>query len=209
MSNSGIIMFEDNKELGLYLHWNGGRDSVEAFLKYCKLTKKTGGFQCGMLSLAQVIKNWSIELGNIIVNPFNHNSDNGIYIVDKKWNIIDRKKFNGIEQNEYNLEEFLKDLDKSQPTDYQLGEEYFKGNFVNRKDIEIGDEVFITSNINYKTKKYKVIGIGIDKMVNGTRVKDIPYINSLGRLGYENNINNYLLEENYRVIKKNNSQLEE
>ena len=209
MSNSGIIVFEDNKELGLYLHWNGGRDSVEAFLKYCKLTKKTGGFQYGMLPLAQVIKNWSIELGNIIINPFNYNSDNGIYIVDKKWNIIDRKKFNGIEQNEYNLEEFLKDLDKSQPTDYQLGEEYFKGKFVNRKDIEIGDEVFITSNINYKTKKYKVIGIGIDKMVNGTRVKDIPYINSLGRLGYENNINNYLLEENYRVIKKNNSQLEE
>ena len=61
----------------------------------------------------------------------------------------------------------------------------------------------------FKTKKYKVIGIGVDKMVNGTRVKDIPYINSLGRLGYENNINNYLLEENYRVIKKNNSQLEE
>ena len=209
MSNSGIIIFEDNKELGLYLHWNGGRDSVKAFLKYCKLTKKTGGFQCGMLSLAQVIKNWSIELGNIIINPFNYNSDNGIYIVDKKWNIIDRKKFNGIEQNEYNLEELLKDLDKSQPTEYQLGEEYFNGKFVNRKDIEIGDEVFITSNRDYKTKKYKVIGTGIDKMVNGTRVKDIPYINSFGRLGYENNINNYLLEENYRVIKKNNSQLEE
>ena len=22
---------------GVYLHWNGGRDSVEAFLAYCKL----------------------------------------------------------------------------------------------------------------------------------------------------------------------------
>lgn len=25
------------KDLGIYLHWNGGRDSVEAFLKYCVL----------------------------------------------------------------------------------------------------------------------------------------------------------------------------
>ena len=24
-------------DIGVYLHWNGGRDSVEAFLKYCKL----------------------------------------------------------------------------------------------------------------------------------------------------------------------------
>ena len=202
MSNSGIIMFEDNKELGLYLHWNGGRDSVEAFLKYCKLTKKTGGFQCGMLSLAQVIKNWSIELGNIIVNPFNHNSDNGIYIVDKKWNIIDRKKFNGIEQNEYNLEEFLKELDESQPAEYQLGEEYFKGEFIKREDVEIGDEVFIMNNINYTIKKCKVVGIGIDRVLNGRNIKGIPYINEYGYRGYENNINNYLFEEEYRVIRK-------
>ena len=110
MSNSGIIVFEDNKELGLYLHWNGGRDSVEAFLKYCKLTKKTGGFQYGMLSLAQVIKNWGIGLGDIIINPFDYGSDNGIYIVDKKWNIIDRKNFNGIEQNEYDLDSIDKEL---------------------------------------------------------------------------------------------------
>ena len=202
MSNSGIIVFEDNRELGLYLHWNGGRDSVEAFLKYCELTKKTGGFQYGMLSLSQVIKNWSVTLGDIIMNPFNHDTDNGIYIIDKKWNIIDRRKFNGIEQNEYDLEEFLKELDESQPAKYQLGEEYFKGKFVNRKDIEIGDEVFITSNIDYKTKKYKVVGIGVDTIVNGRKVKDIPYINFSNYRGYENNINNYLLEENYRVIKK-------
>ena len=202
MSNSGIIVFEDNKDLGLYLHWNGGRDSVEAFLQYCRLTKKTGGFQYGLPSLFQIIKNWSIELGDIITNPFNYGTDNGLYIIDKKWNILDRKKFNGIEQNEYKLDEFLKDLDESQPVEYQLGEEYFKGEFIKREDIKIGDEVFITTNIDYKTKKYKVIGIGIDRMVNGRRVKNIPYINFCDYRGYENNINNYLLEESYRVIKK-------
>ena len=202
MSNSGIIVFEDNKDLGLYLHWNGGLDSIEAFFQYCKLTKKTGGFQYGLLSLYQVIRNWSIGLGDIIMNPFNYDTDNGIYIVDKKWNIIDRKKFNGIEQNEYNLEEFLKELDESQPAEYQLGEEYFKGEFIKREDIKIGDEVFITSNIDYKTKRYKVIGIGIDRVLNGRNIKGIPYIDEYGYRGYENNINNYLSEEEYRVVRK-------
>ena len=203
MSNSGIIVFEDNKDLGLYLHWNGGRDSVEAFLQYCRLTKKTGGFQYGLPSLFQIIKNWSIELGDIITNPFNYGTDNGLYIIDKKWNILDRKKFNGIEQNEYKLDEFLKELDESQPLNYRLGEEYFvKGEFINSKDIRIGDEVFITNNLDYKTKKCKVIGIGTDRILNGRKIKHTPYINEYGYRGYENNINNYLFEEKYRVVRK-------
>ena len=44
MGNRAVI-FEQGKTKGVYQHWNGGRDSVEAFLQYCRLTKKTGGFQ--------------------------------------------------------------------------------------------------------------------------------------------------------------------
>ena len=36
MGNRAVITTE-NKKIGIYLHWNGGRDSVEAFLKYCEL----------------------------------------------------------------------------------------------------------------------------------------------------------------------------
>ena len=28
---------KDSTAIGCYIHWNGGRDSVEAFLTYCKL----------------------------------------------------------------------------------------------------------------------------------------------------------------------------
>lgn len=28
-----------SNDIGIYLHWYGGRDSVEAFLKYCELKK--------------------------------------------------------------------------------------------------------------------------------------------------------------------------
>ena len=40
MGNRAVITTKENFEnngVGIYLHWNGGRDSVEAFLKYCEL----------------------------------------------------------------------------------------------------------------------------------------------------------------------------
>ena len=37
ITNSKSFDVANSTDLGVYLHWNGGRDSVEAFLKYCKL----------------------------------------------------------------------------------------------------------------------------------------------------------------------------
>lgn len=41
MGNRAVITteenFEKNSGLGVYLHWNGGRDSVQGFLEYCRL----------------------------------------------------------------------------------------------------------------------------------------------------------------------------
>jgi hypothetical protein len=35
MGNRAVITTEQ-KRIGVYLHWNGGLDSVEGFLTYCK-----------------------------------------------------------------------------------------------------------------------------------------------------------------------------
>ena len=35
MGNRAVITTPD-KKIGVYLHWNGGRDSVEGFLQTCK-----------------------------------------------------------------------------------------------------------------------------------------------------------------------------
>lgn len=46
MGNRAVITDKKNWEqggVGIYLHWSGGRDSVEAFLEYCKLR----GFRAG------------------------------------------------------------------------------------------------------------------------------------------------------------------
>ena len=40
MANRAVVTTKenmDNNGFGVYLPWNGGRDSVRAFLKYCEL----------------------------------------------------------------------------------------------------------------------------------------------------------------------------
>ena len=55
MGNRAIIKPE-GKNIGVYLHWNGGIDSVTAFLKYCELR----GFRAfddayGMARFCQIV----------------------------------------------------------------------------------------------------------------------------------------------------------
>lgn len=44
-------------DIGVYLHWNGGRDSVEAFLKYCELRRFHAG-NYGAARFVQVVANF-------------------------------------------------------------------------------------------------------------------------------------------------------
>lgn len=56
MGNRAIIKGK-NQALGVYVHWNGGYDSVNAFCTYCKLkgyrSPETDSY--GIARLAQVI----------------------------------------------------------------------------------------------------------------------------------------------------------
>ncbi len=124
MGNRAVITTED-KKIGVYLHWNGGRDSVEAFLKYCKLkgyrTPESDNY--GWARLCQVIGNFfggNTSIGiDTLDNLDDNNGDNGMYII-KDWEIVGRKYFEGKEQNYYSLSEMLKEIDKKQPIDEQM-----------------------------------------------------------------------------------------
>ena len=117
-----------SKDIGIYVHWNGGRDSVEAFLKYCELKgyREPDKDSYGWARLCQVIANFfggttSIGIDNCC-NLDCDNYDNGVYIISG-WKIVDRKYHSGAEQREYNLEEMLVEIDNAQPKNEQLGEE--------------------------------------------------------------------------------------
>jgi hypothetical protein len=122
----------NSKDIGVYLHWNGGRDSVEAFLKYCELK----GFRSpevdnyGWARLCQVIANYFVGSGlSVGIDTCDHldckNWDNGTYIIEG-WKIVDRKYFDGQEQDNYKLVDMLIDINKCQPVNEQIDEEMIR-----------------------------------------------------------------------------------
>lgn len=209
MGNRAVIATK-NKDLGVYLHWNGGRDSVEAFLKYCELKgyRSPEVDNYGWARLSQVIGNFFggiYSLGLDIYEQLDTNNyDNGTYIIED-WKIIDRLYFNGEEQNEYNLQEMLIEIDKCQPEKEQLGD-FLKAKDVLVSELKIGDEVYMQT-YNNKYEKHKVVGFGEDRVINGKNIKGIPYVdlylslnNTTNEEDYTSNINNYITVERIKIV---------
>lgn len=203
MGNRAVITTDING-VGLYLHWNGGRDSVEAFLKYCELR----GFRApscdsyGLARLAQVIGNFfggGLSLGMDLCSKLDtDNGDNGTYII-KGWEITDRLYFDGRqEQNEYDLGEMLIAIDEAQPVKEQIGA-FLKGLQVLPEELKIGDRIVYLDPLEGHTQYATIAGIGEDRNVNGTNVKGIPYIDRYGNPEPENNPNNYICHFDYRL----------
>ena len=123
MGNRAIITTKNQYEkdgFGIYLHWNGGRDSVEAFTTYCRLKgyrDPAGDEDYALARLCQVIGNFfggTTSLG--ICNPrCGAGDDNGVYIIGKNWQIVGRKEIdkNFVEQQNYPLGLMLEDIDSS------------------------------------------------------------------------------------------------
>ena len=97
MGNRAVIAFVDDKgecdvnSAGIYLHWNGGRDSVEGFLAAAKdYGIRSGSY--GLARLTQIICNCfpgTISVGVDVVKKLDcDNYDNGVYWVDKNFNIV-------------------------------------------------------------------------------------------------------------------------
>lgn len=205
MGNRAIIKPIDSN-IGVYLHWNGGINSVTSFLEYCKLKgyrdfggKNADGY--GIARFVQVVSNFfgggdsiGIETNVKETEDCASGLDNGIYVVDG-WDIVKRICGNDTVEN-YSVQDMLKSIDKAQPTKEQLGEEFFESELVNVSDLNIGDKVYVYDGLHNKYNKHIIVGIGYkDDIVNGYNVENIPiidkYCNDNG--SYRKNANNYLL----------------
>lgn len=123
MGNRAVITTKenmDNNGIGVYLHWNGGRDSVRAFLKYCELKgyRAPSEDNYGWARLCQVIGNFfggRDSLGIDVVNNLDcNNYDNGVYLIEG-WEIVGRMYFDGEEQDYYELIKMLRSINDKMP----------------------------------------------------------------------------------------------
>lgn len=210
MGNRCLIVPKGNESIGVYLHWNGGVDSVTAFLKYCELKgyRNFNGDGYGIARLCQVIGNYfggtlSIGIETItheLTEDFADNYDNGIYIVDG-WEICQRISPSGHEG--YDLTEMLIDIDKSQPVEEQLGEDYIKAEEVDAMELKVGDVVLVTS-CSEKIERHTVQGFADENNLPAWNrpLLGSPYINMYDDVDGEINPNNFLKGKVRRVKEK-------
>lgn len=207
MGNRAVITTKENFKkngIGIYVHWNGGRDSVEAFLRYCELKGYVSPEKCnyGFARLTQVISNLfgghdSIGI-DLLSNLDCDNRDNGVYIIED-WKIVDRKYFtNKREQHNYNLDEMLLLIDSKMPEDEQI-KEYIEAKEVSTINLKPGDTIV---DVNHDGKCYYSVVIGFIYKTNpDDTVERIPYTNRYGD-DYINNRNNHITTKTVRIIKK-------
>lgn len=178
MGNRAVITTPERK-VGLYLHWNGGRDTVEPLLRYCELQ----GFRApshddyGWARLCQVAGNFlggslSVGIGTYTTDERMDPGDNGIYVIDG-WKIAERlrTKYDSDyrpagcrpiepheEQREYDFDEMLRAFDAAMPEELRLGE-FLDADEVPVGDVEVGDEVWMRT-VGDKWKAFPVVGFG-------------------------------------------------
>lgn len=99
MGNRAVITTKynfENNGVGIYLHWNGGPTSVQAFLTYCDMQhyRSPENDNYGWAYLATTIGNYfgdGLSLGiDLVKNLDCDNWDNGTYFIEK-WQIVGRK----------------------------------------------------------------------------------------------------------------------
>lgn len=163
MGNRAVITLDDNvgniKELenrndkiGIYVHWNGGLESVLAFLTYSKMQQFRGPINdnYGIARLCQIIANYFTDKygheGSIGIDTLNNldcdNGDNGVYLIDNDWNIT-RRTYEYDDDQVVDIRGMLVDIDKHQPEALKLGEgkiyEWLKDNEP-AKDLTKGEK---------------------------------------------------------------------
>lgn len=215
MGNRAVIT-DKKRTTALYLHWNGGRDSVEAFVRYCELKQYRAPGQdtsYAFARLAQVVGNYFGGALSVGVLPYTDDEgmlslgdDNGVYVLDG-WSIAERvyptwHQFS--EQDSYPLEEMLRDIDGAQPTREQLGD-FLSARPVSADDITIGDLVWVWGYRDSTPRLHRVLGFGDGRVLNWRNTAGIPYVDLFeddpADPAYDpaDNPNNYLTGEIYKA----------
>lgn len=141
-------------QVGVYLHWNGGRDSIKSFLKYCKLKGyRSPSTDCyGWACLCNVISNFFGDGMSLGIDVASHldcdNYDNGVYIIDR-WEIVGRLYNHGAEQAEYDVNSFVLELNEKMPEQSRMDDnvlqKLLKAEDVPYQELTVGNVIWAQS----------------------------------------------------------------
>ena len=126
MGNRAVLVWKDkdgnydDNSIGVYLHWNGGRDSVEAFLAYCEMCGYESPTEdpIGYERFVEVVRGFfGSSRTTVETAPISQldtdNYDNGMYVC-RGWDIVDRKYLRGKEQLCYGFRDMLYAINNGQ-----------------------------------------------------------------------------------------------
>ena len=107
MGNRAVLCLRDNKQqrfsqqaVGIYVHWNGGEDSVAGFLQSTRevMGDRLGDSAYGKARLIQHIGDFfggNLSVGvDICKNLDCDNWDNGVYVIDCSTMTVTGRKYN-------------------------------------------------------------------------------------------------------------------
>jgi len=104
----------------IYLHWNGGADSVKGFLAVAKTFDISGSPTEQMDILAELLAKhfFKCKVGLTVYRQEygrsdTDNGDNGVYVVNSKWDLIDRIHAPYTEQHEWDSKEIAQEILKN------------------------------------------------------------------------------------------------
>ena len=208
MGNRAVITTKEH-EIGVYLHWNGGRDTVAPLLRYCELQGyRPPSADCyGWARICQVMGNFFGGALSLGIDRFEHlgdPGDNGVYVIDG-WEIVGREGlYDGFaEEDEYDFDAMLHEFDDSMPEGERLGE-YLDAAEVPFSEVELGDEVWMRTV--YGLKAFPVIGfsdVPVSLSRGGSRLERRPYVALYEKDGdYTWNPNNFPKGDVLRVRRR-------
>ena len=206
MGNRAIIVGKGS-QTGIYLHWNGGMDSVKPFLYYASLHSSQGlgaeAYDSGLMTLITVINNFfglksSADIQ--VVDPDNLEEfspgDNGVYVVDENWEVVERINGPKVEQSGHDFDTFVQAVDEAQPHNAQLGKKFLNSKVIPVEEVEVGMTVFKYSNRQWE--EHTVVSLGHPE--EGEKVPacypdNTPYTGEYPAW----NVNGYILDKTVRV----------
>lgn len=162
MGNRAVITTAERK-IGLYLHWNGGRDTVEPLLRYCEFKgyRPPSSDDYGWARLCQIAGNFFGVTLSVGIMPYSDDKhmnpgDNGIYVIEG-WRIADRvlpyERF--VEQSSHDFDGMLRAFDEAMPERKRLGD-LLDAEEIPASELEIGDEVWM-SDFDGRWEHYPVV----------------------------------------------------